>query len=112
MTSPRSVLSNLPLVLVDLFQEGKASERSPRIDIPYQTGQTKGLAEIGFEPELDGEECDVGERGFEGWCSRTEGDVPWLHYRESGLVISKSSEQGDKRLTEAALATLTVLIDL
>lgn len=112
MTSPRSVLSNLPLVLVDLFQEGKASERSPGIDIPDQTGQTKGLAEIGFESELDGEECDVRERGFEGWCSGTEGDVPWLHYWESSLSISQSSEKGDKRLTEAALATLTVLIDL
>jgi hypothetical protein len=91
MASPRSVLSNLPLVLVDLFQEGKAGKRSPGVDIPYQTGQTEGLAEVGLESELDGEECDVGERGFEGWCSRTEGDVPWLDYWESSLGVSKCS---------------------
>ena len=89
MTSSRSILSNLPSVLVNLFQEGKAGERSPGINIPYQTGQTKGLAEVGFESELDGEECDIGERGFKGWCSRAEGDVPWLDYWESSLVISR-----------------------
>ena len=93
MTSPRSVLPNLPLMLVDLFQEGEAGKRSPGIDIPHQAGQTESLAEIGLESELDGEECDIRERGFEGWCSRTEGDVPWLDHWESSLIISKSRQK-------------------
>lgn len=93
MTSPRSILPNLPLMLVNLFQESEAGERPPGIDVPHQAGQTESLAEIGLEPELNGEERDVGERGFEGWCSRTEGDAPWLDYWETSLIISQSRQK-------------------